>query len=75
VIPGPVRPWTADFVAAQHEELAALAWLIRDGHATACNRRRWGTRCHHAEAWGDAGRHEATLAGRLVATTSSDALI
>ncbi|MBB5873117.1 glyoxylase-like metal-dependent hydrolase (beta-lactamase superfamily II) [Allocatelliglobosispora scoriae] len=61
VIPGHGAPVGRDFVAAQHDELADLAWLIRDGHgdgvppekvagATALTR------------WGDAGRHEATLA-------------
>jgi glyoxylase-like metal-dependent hydrolase (beta-lactamase superfamily II) len=33
VVPGHGAPVNLDFVRAQHEELTALAWLIRDGHA------------------------------------------
>jgi glyoxylase-like metal-dependent hydrolase (beta-lactamase superfamily II) len=33
VLPGHGTPVDAPFVAAQHAELTALAWLIRDGHA------------------------------------------
>jgi glyoxylase-like metal-dependent hydrolase (beta-lactamase superfamily II) len=33
VVPGHGAPVDLDFVRAQHDELTALAWLIRDGHA------------------------------------------
>lgn len=32
IVPGHGRSVDVDFVRAQHEELTALAWLIRDGH-------------------------------------------
>ena len=35
VVPGHGAPVGQGFVAGQHEELAALDWLIRDGHAAA----------------------------------------
>jgi glyoxylase-like metal-dependent hydrolase (beta-lactamase superfamily II) len=33
VVPGHGAPVTETYVRAQHEQFAALAWLIRDGHA------------------------------------------
>jgi glyoxylase-like metal-dependent hydrolase (beta-lactamase superfamily II) len=33
VVPGHGRPVDREFVAAQHRDLATLAWLIRDGDA------------------------------------------
>jgi glyoxylase-like metal-dependent hydrolase (beta-lactamase superfamily II) len=33
VVPGHGAPVDLDFVRAQHEQLTALAWLIREGHA------------------------------------------
>ena len=33
VVPGHGTPVDVDFVRAQHDELTALAWLIREGHA------------------------------------------
>lgn len=61
VVPGHGAIVGRDFVAAQHDELADLAWLIRDGHGDGAPPEKVAA-ASALTKYGDAGRHQATLA-------------
>jgi glyoxylase-like metal-dependent hydrolase (beta-lactamase superfamily II) len=61
IIPGHGAVVGADFLAEQHDELTALAWLIRDGHADGARPDKVAA-ASSLTRFGEAGLREATLA-------------